>query len=239
MTNSKTRACLVGALSVAAIITTSASAAERKVGQRPEPGVDAVVTVGSPLLERFNMVAVNVPKLRDDLKMSLGIQGKIVIPAGATFRVEKASPLKACTVAQDTYVDHFVGPRGAACLYDNDMDGTFDQGSAESVLLTKRKVKAPVPYDMIDTPASGGSDNFRHTLIYLGSGGGVIRLSYREFSQDMARPAFTEELSFPVGPAFPQGVVWRDTKITLLGLDNSGLRYRIEPAAQSAALPSK
>jgi hypothetical protein len=59
----------------------------------------------------------------------------------------------------------------------------------------------------------------------------VLRLSYREFSNDLARPAFTEELSFPVSDAFPQTIVWRNTKITLLGLDNEGLRYRIETAA--------
>jgi hypothetical protein len=218
------------ATAVAMLLATTATAqtAERKIGQKPEPGVEATATVGSALLERYNMVAVSTPRLRDDLEVGLGIQGKVVVPSGAVLRVERASPLKACTVAQDTYVDHFTGPRGAACLYDNDMDGTFDQASAEAVLLTKKKIKPPAAYTMTDAPAAAGSDYFRQTLTYLGAAGGVLRLSYREFSHDMARPAFTEELSYPVAAAYPQTLTWRDTKITLLGLDNDGLRYRVE-----------
>ncbi|MEC3910064.1 hypothetical protein U5A82_06115 [Sphingobium sp. CR2-8] len=131
------------ALSAAAVAITCAqpaSAAERKVGQKPEPGIEATVTVGTPLLEKYNMVAVTAPRLRDDLAVPLGIQGKIVIPNNAVFRVTRDKPLKACTVAEDTYVDHFAGPRGAACLQDSDGDGKFDKASAESVLFTTKKI---------------------------------------------------------------------------------------------------
>lgn len=204
------------------------AAAERKVGQRPGAGVETTVTVGTPLLEKFNMVVVTAPRLRDDLKVPLGIQGQIVVPSGAQFRVVRDKPFKACTVAEDTYVDHFVGPRGAACLQDTDGDGAFDKASAESVMFTTKKVQPPAPYDLVDTPAAAGSDYFRQTLVYLGAAQGVLRLSYREFSHDVARPAFTEELSFPLEASFPQTIAWRDTRITLLGVSNAGLRYRVE-----------
>lgn len=220
------------ALLIAAIILSAvpATAAERKVGQKPEPGVETTVTVGTPLLEKFNMVTVTVPRLRDDLKVPLGIQGQIVVPSGAQFRVVRDKPLKACTVAEDTYVDHIVGPRGAACLQDVDSDGAFDKASAESVMFTTKKIQPPAPYDLVDTPAAAGSDYFRQNLVYLGAAQGVLRLSYREFSHDMARPAFTEELSFPLEATYPQIIAWRDTRITLLGISNAGLQYRIEAA---------
>lgn len=220
------------ALLIAAIILSAvpATAAERKVGQKPEPGVETTVTVGTPLLEKFNMVTVTVPRLRDDLKVPLGIQGQIVVPSGAQFRVVRDKPLKACTVAEDTYVDHIVGPRGAACLQDVDSDGAFDKASAESVMFTTKKLQPPAPYDLVDTPAAAGSDYFRQSLVYLGAAQGVLRLSYREFSHDMARPAFTEELSFPLEATYPQIIAWRDTRITLLGISNAGLQYRIEAA---------
>lgn len=216
------------ALAILLLASSTATASERKFGQTPQAGVEATITVGSQLLERHNMVAVPQPQLRDDLEVSLGIQGKIVIPRGAELQVVRPNPLKACTTAQNTYIDLFVGPRDAACLYDDDMDGTFDQASAAKIMLTKRKIKTPAPYTVIDVPASAGSDFFKIVLTYLGSAGGVLRLSYREFSHDMARPAFTEELSFPIGDTFPQTIAWRDTKITLLGLDNNGLQYRVE-----------
>ncbi|BBF68812.1 hypothetical protein [Sphingomonas bisphenolicum] len=220
------RALLLAAAILSAVPVT---AAERKVGQRPDAGVDTIVTVGTPLLEKFNMVTVTVPRLRDDLKVPLGLQGQIVVPSGAQFRVVREKPLKACTVAEDTYVDHFVGPRGAACLQDADGDGAFDKASAESVMFTTKKIQPPAPYDLVDMPAAAGSDYFRQSLVYLGAAQGVLRLNYREFSHDMARPAFTEELSFPLEATYPQVIAWRDTRITLLGVSNAGLRYRVEP----------
>jgi len=219
------RHCLLAA---AVVLTLPATAAERKTGQRPEPGVEATVTVGTPMLEKFNMVVVTAPRLRDDLRVPLGIQGQIVVPSGAAFRVVRAKPLKACTVAEDTYVDHLVGPRGAACLQDADGDGAFDKASADGVMFTTKKIEPPAPYDLVDTPTAAGSDYFRQTLVYLGAAQGVLRLSYREFSHDMARPAFTEELSFPLEATYPQTIAWRETRITLLGVTNAGLRYRVE-----------
>lgn len=221
------RALLLAAAILSAVPVT---AAERKVGQRPDAGVETTVTVGTPLLEKFNMVTVTVPRLRDDLKVPLGIQGQIVVPSGAQFRVVRDKPLKACTVAEDSYVDHFIGPRGASCLQDTDGDGAFDKASAESVMFTTKKIQPPAPYDLVDTPAAAGSDYFRQSLVYLGAAQGVLRLSYREFSHDMARPAFTEELSFPLEATYPQTIAWRETRITLLGVSNAGLRYRVESA---------
>ena len=217
------------AMGVSLIANTGAMAAERKIGQRPEPGIENRVTVGSVLLEQFNIVADPAPKLRDDLEVSLGIQGKIVIPSRSRFHVIRSNPLKACTIAEDTYIDLFAGPRGPACLYDDNMDGIFDRASAEKMVLTTKKIKWPVPYDMIDTPASPSSDYFKMALTYLGGTGDVLRLSYREFSHDTARPAFTEELSFPLDQTFPQTITWRDTEITLIYIGKEGLRYRIEP----------
>lgn len=210
------------------LMACGASAQERKIGQKPEAGTEAVASVGSPILERYNLVSVTTPQLTNDLTVSLGIQGKVVIPRGAVFRVDRLKPLKACTVAQDTYVDAFVGPRGAACVFDKDNDGRIDQVSAETVMFTSKKLSEQVPYTMVDTPAADDKDYFRQTLTFLGAAGGVLRLSYREASHDVMRPAATEELSFPIAATYPQTIAWRATKITLLGLNNDGIRYRVE-----------
>jgi hypothetical protein len=188
-----------------------------------------MATVGSPLLERFDAPDATSAKaitIQQDVHVSLGMQGKSHIPKDSAFLVEQANPLKVCTVAQDAYSDWLSG--GPACLYDTDMDGKFDRTDA-NVVFTSRKLKEPVPYVFVDVPQLSGGSNFRQTLTYLGAAAGVLRISYREFSGDMARPAFTEELTFPLEKSFPQTIRWRETKITLLGATAEGLRYRIEP----------
>jgi hypothetical protein len=159
------------------------------------------------------------------------MQGSIRISAGSIMMITVDQPkkLRACTVAQDTYTN-MMNQTGGACLTDRDRDGIFDTVSAQSTGLTTKPLAAPLSYTVSDVPENAGANNHRNVLIYLGAAGGVLRLSYREFSNDMARPAFTEDLTFPLTGTYPQTVTWRDTKITLLGLGDAGLRYRVEAA---------
>jgi hypothetical protein len=39
-------------------------------------------------------------------------------------------------------------------------------------------------------------EKFRGELVYSGRSGNTVRFSYREFSNDLARPAFTQDLSY-------------------------------------------
>jgi hypothetical protein len=208
----------------------SSAVGQHRIVAKPDPGTEAVATIGSPILERFDMPVAAVTKaltISEDIHVSLGIQGKIDIPAGSALEVVKDRPLKACTVAQDTYSDRVI-TTSRACLYDRDMDGRFDRTDAEA-FFTGRNPKQPVAYAFVDVPVHVGGSDFRQTLTYLGTTAGVLRISYREFSGDVARPAFTEELTFPLEKSFPQTIRWRETTITLLGITPDGLRYRIEP----------
>ena len=225
------RTRLLAAGIAAALLASGAHAqtAQRKVGQKPEPGVEATVTVGSPLLERYNMIVVPGIQLETNVDVDLGIQGHIRISMGTPLTITSDSgKLRACTVAEDTYIASVGGRHSASCLTDKDKDGRFDTVESAALFLTTKKLSPPAPYARQDVPENVGANNSRVTLVYLGAAAGVLRLSYREFANDMARPAFTEELSYPVGAAFPQTITWRDTKITLLGLSNDGLRYRVE-----------
>lgn len=203
--------------------------AEVKVGQHPEPGIEASVTIGSPMYERFNMDVVSVPRLERPVNVSLGLQGKIAVPASALFTIDSTNPLRVCTLAKDTYIDNFVGPRGAACLTDTDMNGDFDKAAGAKVMFTSKKIDPPVPYRIAEV-ASGNGDSMKEVLIFTGAAGGALHLSYRQFADDMARPAFTEDLAFPMEATFPQNIIWRDTRFILLSFNGGILRYRVEAA---------
>jgi len=226
------RASLITTITTCAALlaATPAAGAERKQGQKPEPGAETIVAVGAPLLERYNMLVDPGVRVSANVDLDLGMQGIIRISSGTLMAIQQHNGklLRACTMS-DAYTNSF-GQTGAACLTDRDGDGMFDTGSAKSIGLTTRKLAAPVPYVPDEVPETFGQNNQRIVLVYLGAAGGVLRLSYREFSNDMARPASTEDLSFPIGSGYPQTITWRDTRITLLGLDNDGLRYRLEAA---------
>lgn len=68
--------------------------------------------------------------------------------------------------------------------------------------------------------ASGG---FRREIVYGGVAKGVVSLSYREFSRDMARPAFTQQLTYDLADGAEIG--FRGARIKVLEANNLGMRY--------------
>lgn len=136
------------------------------------------------------------------------------LPTGSSvYSIKTKRAFKACaTVSLDN--------SGPPCLIDDDGDGTFDRIAA-SDLAGAKPMDTKVPYrkQMVDVPNRGG---LNRTIIFQGSDSNGLRFSYREFSNDFARPAFDQELSIPV-TSFPQqfaikGLVFTAEKITSMGL---------------------
>ncbi|HEY8948691.1 MAG TPA: hypothetical protein VIM56_07380 [Rhizomicrobium sp.] len=67
--------------------------------------------------------------------------------------------------------------------------------------------------------------NFQQQLIYEGSVGNELRLSYREFHGDFARPAFTQDLTFDLAAGKTVGV--KGARLEVLDVSNVGIRYRV------------
>jgi hypothetical protein len=69
------------------------------------------------------------------------------------------------------------------------------------------------------------ADNFQRQLLYEGKVGNELRLSYREFRGDLARPAFSQELTFDLGSGSIVGV--KGARLEVLEVNNLGIRYRV------------
>jgi len=69
------------------------------------------------------------------------------------------------------------------------------------------------------------SSNFRKTLIYSGRVGDKIRLSYREFSNGMARDAFTNEVEYDFSNGSKIG--YSSAEIEIISATNTLIKYRV------------
>lgn len=69
------------------------------------------------------------------------------------------------------------------------------------------------------------ADNFQRQLLYEGKVGNELRLSYREFRGDLARPAFSQELTFDLGGGSIVGI--KGARLEVLEVNNLGIRYRM------------
>lgn len=63
-------------------------------------------------------------------------------------------------------------------------------------------------------------------LLYQGFSRGTLRLTYREFLRDMARPSFYQETTYEI-TSFPAEVRFQEVAIRILSADNNRIRYQI------------
>ena len=61
-------------------------------------------------------------------------------------------------------------------------------------------------------------------LIYLGKAGNNIRINYREFVKDMARPAYFMEVTYPANPG---NITFRNTQFEIIEVGDSGLKFKL------------
>lgn len=68
-------------------------------------------------------------------------------------------------------------------------------------------------------------DKFTAELIYSGKSANVIKVVYREYSKDLARPAFTQELQYDLNES--QQLMFRSTKIDVISATNQQIVYKV------------
>lgn len=192
----------------------------------PDVGDQRRIPIGEKLADMSDARMSEGARISEEISSAPGKGTAITIAPGSMYRVSSSKPFKACDI---------VASRGAFpnCAIDDDGDGKFDRALVNSAGSGK-PLAAPVAYTLADVIMPPSKPGFSRTLIYQGYSDSVLRISYREFSNDYARPAFTEELQLPLSKSFPQQFAVKGLVITVVSLDGMGLIYRIDSADPSA-----
>jgi len=87
-----------------------------------------------------------------------------------------------------------------------------------------------VPYE---TKVTSTSDvelkgAFRSDFIYQGLAKGVLKFSYREFQDGIARPAFTQDLTYDIEPDGTATIGFKGMRIKVLKASNQSITYMVE-----------
>lgn len=119
-------------------------------------------------------------------------------------------------------------PAADACWADKDNDGDLDKAGYPR---GSSKVE-DVPYETGVQLLEASSDGFRSELVYLGASAGVLRLAYREYVNDMARPAFAQELTYDLSSSGPTTIAFQDQVFEILEAGNMRVQYQLLEANQ-------
>lgn len=186
------------------------------------PAEPATASVGSEMFRREQYGIARVTRYEGRKRITF-LDGSYIVSGGFLAVSDLKSGIAGCKYEYNVKV----------CLVDQDKDGVFELGGSFNASgLKLERLAVPAPYappkaeDVVD-PAGV----LRVTLVYLGEAAGVLRFSHREFKADLARPAFTEELSFPKPAKFPAKLTIKDLEIEVTDVSNAGLSYSIRLAA--------
>ena len=124
------------------------------------------------------------------------------------------------------YIDPLIGPYAIVCLKDTDGDSRFDKVSSPTIMFGKFfEIKTHKPSYNINMEQIS-PNGFKKELIYNGYSNNTIYIQYREFLNDLARPAFYQELKYQY-TGQPITIRYKKIKIKILYVDNNSIKFRL------------
>ena len=111
-------------------------------------------------------------------------------------------------------------PMMPIALIDADSDGVFEK---YNYMGKKGKIKNPV---FVNWEQSNRSSGYRRELVYQGRDGDNLKLFYREYNNDFARPAYDQEVQYDLGKS--EYVQFKGLTILVEEANNEYLVYTIE-----------
>ena len=79
-------------------------------------------------------------------------------------------------------------------------------------------------YTETTTIAESNSD-FQQTLIYTGKEGNIIKATYREFSGNLARPAFTIDVTYDLNDS--DVIAFRGARLQIIEASSTSIQYKV------------
>ena len=178
----------------------------------PEFGEESWARPGEAVYANYNFDAAKAARTTLTANLSgTGAYTRTTIPSGSTFFL--------------MVTGKFCRPSGTQCLEDRDRDGDFDKAGRD--METDKKID--LPYDLEEIQFDASDKGFRSELVFQGVGAGVLYLAYREFVNDMARPAFTQEIRYDFEG--PTTIAFQTLEIDVLEAGNMGIRYKVREAS--------
>lgn len=98
-------------------------------------------------------------------------------------------------------------------------------GVGQSIYRYEKKGEKVVDY--LNGQTYVKSNDVTYEILYSGISGGELRATYREYVNDMARPAFSQEASYDYETGQSTTISFKGAQIEVLSADNNEIRYRV------------
>ena len=163
-------------------------------------------------------------RIRNEVSENINLTGRTIIPAGVI-------PLYATSAAGNFYRDFNAKYSTLGTIVPATTAGVFipNDKSQPAVIY-----HAPLDGNFGKTPLVGieytvferwGKDSFKRELVYSGISQNTLSILYREFSDSIARPAFSQELKYDLGQG--NAIGYKGARFEVIRATNVELVYRV------------
>ena len=215
------------ALVVSACGGTVRELSEYKVGQEPPIGTVQTAVVGDVLYSEFEYTGNSGAVATSAFEQGIGLGGSVTVPVGTPLYASDIDGRKGYCTAALTYSDPLVGPYRGTCWFDANSDKRFEEFwvMPGAVPIT---YETDVPLAYRSTEMSNTAGGYKNEIVYQGLDGNVLRMLYREYVDNMARPAFQQELTYNVNPAGPTQIRFRSVSMEVTSAQGSDITYTVK-----------
>jgi hypothetical protein len=185
-------------------------------GSFPALNVETTVHVGDVMVSEYDYVAREQATTLENVSGSFW-KGRTSLPSGSILQ----------KTAKDGVIFYCLAPgvQSTPCLVDSDHDLAFDKYYLLNLYgspVGGGNMDA-VPYRLSDGVVQSG---FKYELIYQGIHDNLVNISYREYSQDLARPAFQQDLQYTLETG-STAVNFKDVRIAIHSANNNQIVYTV------------
>lgn len=201
------------------------SSPKHRIGHAVELNELSTANVGDVIFSQFDYYSTEGAVMINSFSKAVGL-GSVKVPAGEFLLEVRIDEKKAYCTEHLTYVDPLVGPYKTSCYFDTDDNKRFEKlWVAPGALPFTYDISPEIPYKI--TEIHTGSQGFKYELLYNGISGNVIHLSYREFIDNLIRPAFQQDITYTIKDEKPTVINFRGVKIEVLSVGNNEIQYRV------------
>jgi len=194
----------------------------------------------TPQVKKFSIPEINIvtesgigePLLDQGVAIEREV---LVVNSEASISAYKIKPGKFLKTGEDELSEYFTQNLGGGfSIYSGLIISTPDATAAIKSMKGKDEYCIVRPTDItvcgkIDARKEKEtlitSESFRRTLIYSGRVANKLRISYREFNNDMARTAFNTDVEYDLNEGNVIG--YAGSKIEVLEATNTKIKYRV------------
>lgn len=212
-------------LLLAACASVAPAPAERKIGRSVELRAQATAAVGDVIYSEFDYTATNGAVMLQPLSKTIGLGGSVQVAAGTNLVSATVDGNPGYCTTTLTYSDLLAGPYRPTCYLDNDGDGSFETlWIAPGAIGFTYDLEPPVRYRLDQIIDASG---YKYELLYQGLDENTLRIGYREYIDNLARPAFAQELTYPIRFGTATEIRFKSVRIEVLSANASTITYRV------------